>query len=69
MLGLLPDGLRETIDYPGGYRRLEVFDEVIATVYAWLVSRIRTDGYGVPAFLHPDVAHAFKEVILWPPSH
>jgi hypothetical protein len=69
LLELLPDGIRGSIDYPGGYRRLEVFDEVIATVYALLISRIRIDGYGVPAFLHPDVVHAFKEVIPWPPSH
>jgi hypothetical protein len=47
--------LRGSIDYPGGYRRSEVFDEVIATVYAVMVSRVVFD--------------AFKEVIPWPPNH
>lgn len=69
LLGLLSDGLRGSIDYPGGYGRFEVFDEVIATVYATMVARIRTDGYGMPRFLHPEVFQAFKEVIPWPPSH
>jgi hypothetical protein len=69
LLGLLTDGMRASIAYPGGYDRLQVFDEVIATVYTLLISRIRTDGYGVPEFLHPEIAHAFKEVIPWPPSH
>lgn len=46
-----------------------MFDEVIATVYAVLIGRIRTDGHGLPEFLHPDVTDAFKEVIPWPPSH
>lgn len=68
LLGLLSDGMRASIDYPGGYSRLQVFDEIIATVYALLISRIRTDGYGVPEFLHPEIVQAFKEVIPWPPS-
>jgi hypothetical protein len=68
LLGLLSDGMRASIDYPGGYGRLQVFDEVVATVYALLISRIRTDGYGVPEFLHPEIVQAFKEVIPWPPS-
>ena len=69
LLSLLPAGLRGSIDYPGGYRRSEVFDEVIATVYAVMVSRVRTYGYGAPDYLHPDVFDAFKEVIPWPPNH
>ncbi len=68
LLGLLSDGMRASIDYPGGYGRLQVFDEIIATVYALLISRIRSDGYGVPEFLHPEIVQAFKEVIPWPPS-
>jgi hypothetical protein len=69
LLRLLPDGMRGSIDYPGGYRRLEVFDEVIATVYAVIISRVRKHGYGVPSFLHHDIGHAFREVIPWPPIH
>lgn len=68
LLALLPHGMRSSIDYPGGYKRMEVFDEVIATVYAVMISRVRTDGYGVPRFLHQDILHAFKEVIPWPPT-
>lgn len=68
LFGLLSDGMRASIDYPDGYGRLQVFDEIIATVYALLISRIRTDGYGVPEFLHPEIIEAFKEVIPWPPS-
>jgi hypothetical protein len=69
LFSLLPSGMRGSIDYPSGYSRLEVFDEVIATVYAVMISRVRTDGYGVPKFLHHDVFHAFAEVIPWPPTH
>jgi hypothetical protein len=66
LLALLPEGLRETIQYPGRYRTDQVFDEVIANVYALLVGRIHDDGYSCPAYLHPAVFSAFKEVIPWP---
>jgi hypothetical protein len=68
LLELLPAGMRASIDYPGGYRRMEVFDEVIATVYTLLISRIRDHGYRIPEFLNSQIVHAFKEVIPWPPS-
>jgi len=68
LLGLLPEGLAQSIDYPGGYRPGAVFDEVIATVYAALIRRVRREGYGCPDYLHDDVIQAFKEVIPWPPS-
>jgi hypothetical protein len=68
LLARLPEGMRAAIDYPGSYRRSEVFDEIMATVYAVMIARVRTHGYGVPAFLHPDVVHEFMEVIPWPPS-
>lgn len=66
LLALLPEGLRETIHYPGRYRTDQVFDEVIANVYALLVGRIHNDGYSCPAYLHPAVFSAFEEVIPWP---
>jgi hypothetical protein len=69
LLRLLPDGLRGSIDHPGGYRAVEVFDEVIANVYALMIARVCDGRYGDPEFLHPDVLDAFKEVIPWPPSH
>jgi hypothetical protein len=68
LLNHLPDGMRKAIDYPGSYRRLQVFDEVIATLYALMIARVRTKGYGPPEFLHSDVFDAFKEVIPWPPA-
>jgi hypothetical protein len=69
LLMLLPDGLRQSIDYPGSYRRLDVFDEVIANVYALMITRVCDGRYGAPEFLHPEVLEAFKEVIPWPPNH
>jgi hypothetical protein len=66
LLLLLPEGLRETIHYPGRYRTDQVFDEVIANVYALLVGRVQGDGYSPPAYLHPAVFSAFEEVIPWP---
>jgi hypothetical protein len=66
LLALLPEGLRETIHYPGRYRTDQVFDEVIANVYALLVGRIHSDGYSCPSYLHPAVFSAFEEVIPWP---
>ncbi|MCW2983033.1 MAG: hypothetical protein JWR63_603 [Conexibacter sp.] len=66
LLALLPDAVRAAIDYPGRYRTSQVFDEIIATLYALLVGRVRTAGYVRPEYLHPDVFAAFKEVIPWP---
>jgi hypothetical protein len=68
LLGLLPSGLRDAIAYPGGYRAIQVFDEVIATVYAVMVDRVRANDYGPPNWLHTDVYEAFQEVIPWPPT-
>lgn len=65
---LLPSGMREQIDYPHSYRAREVFDEVVAGVYAQMVGRIRDHGYGFPDFLEPDITNAFQEVIPWPPT-
>jgi hypothetical protein len=68
LVELLPPGLRRAIDYPGTYRRAQVFDEVIANVYALMISRVvHHNDYGVPEFLHPDVVHAFNAVVPWPP--
>jgi len=69
LVDLLPAGLRRTIDYPGGYRRGQVFDEVIANVYALMIDRVvRNNDYGVPTFLHRDVVEAFQAVVPWPPE-
>lgn len=69
LLGLLPEGLKTTIDYPGSYRLRQVFDEVIANVYAMMVDRaVRSGDYGVPEFLHADVFGAFAVVVPWPPE-
>jgi hypothetical protein len=66
LLALLPEGLRETIDYPGRYRTSQVFDEIVATIYSVIVGRVRSDGYFRPTYLHADVFAAFQEVIPWP---
>jgi len=56
LVELLPPGLRRAIDYPGGYRARDVFDEVIANVYALMVGRgVHHQDYSVPTFLHSDV--------------
>jgi hypothetical protein len=69
LVELLPAGLRRAIDYPGSYRPREVFDEVIANVYALMIGRaVQQNDYGVPTFLHLDVAAAFRAVIPWPPQ-
>ena len=66
---LLPLGLRRAIDYPGGYRRGQVFDEVIANVYALMISRaVHHNDYRVPEFIDPAIAEAFRTVIPWPPT-
>ena len=65
----LPSGLRRAIDYPGGYRRAQVFDEVIANVYALMIGRVvHYNDYGFPEFIHHDVVKAFVDVVPWPPS-
>lgn len=69
LVELLPIGLRRAIDFPGGYRRRQVFDEVIASVYSLMISRVvHHKDYGVPEFIHPDVFRAFEAVVPWPPS-
>lgn len=65
--GLLTAGLREAVS-PADYRRSQVFDEIVATLYALMVDRIREHGYGPPEFLHPELFAAFQEVIPWPPN-
>ena len=68
LVELLPAGLRRAIDYPGGYRRGQVFDEVVANVYALMISRaVHHNDYVVPEFIHPDIVEAFHAVIPWPP--
>ena len=67
LVGLLPDGLRPAV-IAGGYARLEIFDELVATLYALMIGRIRDCGYGAPDFLHSSVFAAFQEVIPWPPT-
>jgi phage tail protein X len=69
LVELLPPGLRKAIDYPGTYRRGQVFDEVMANVYALMVSRaVHHNEYGLPRFLHRDVVEAFQAVVPWPPN-
>ena len=69
LVELLPPGLRNVIDFPGSYRPRQVFDEVIANVYALMIGRaIHDNDYGVPEFLHPDVFEAFATVVPWPPD-
>jgi phage tail protein X len=66
LLALLPEGLQETIDYPGRYRTNQVFDEIVATIYSVIVGRVRDNGYFCPHYLHADIFDAFREVIPWP---
>lgn len=69
LLDLLPPGIRRAIDYPGGYARRQVFDEVIANVYPLMIGRaIQSNGYGAPPYLHSDVFAAFQQVVPWPPA-
>lgn len=69
LLGLLPSGLRQAIDFPGGYRARQVFDEVIANVYALMIGRaVQLNDYGRPSFLDPQVFEAFQSVVPWPPD-
>ena len=69
LVELLPAGLRQAIDFPGAYGPRQVFDEVIANVYALMISRAVHHGeYGVPSFLDPDVYDAFQAVVTWPPE-
>lgn len=69
LVELLPVGLRQAIDFPGSYGRRQVFDEVIASVYALMLRRaVQLSDYGVPSFLHGDVYAAFEAVIPWPPD-
>jgi hypothetical protein len=69
LVDLLPAGLRHAIDFPGSYEPREVFDEVIANVYALMIRRaVHDNDYGMPAFLHFDVAAAFQGVVPWPPQ-
>lgn len=66
---LLPAGLRRVIEVPGSYGPREVFDEVIANVYALVIGRaVHENNYCLPTFLNPDVASAFTAVIPWPPG-
>jgi hypothetical protein len=70
LVELLPPGLRRAVDYPGGYRPRQVFDEVVANVYALMISRlVHHDDYVVPDFLHVDLYDAFRAVVPWPPDH
>jgi hypothetical protein len=65
LVELLPAGLRRAIDYPGGYRRGQVFDEVIANVYALMISRaVHHNDYRVPEFIHPDIVEVSKRSFL-----
>jgi hypothetical protein len=48
---------------------MQVFDEVIANVYALVIGRaVQSGDYGMPSFLHPDVCDAFRAVVPWPPD-
>ena len=69
LMELLPPGLRQAIDYPGSYRPRQVFDEVIANVYALMIRRaVHDNDYGSPGFLDPQVLQAFQSVVPWPPD-
>lgn len=67
LLGVLTEGLRQAVG-PDDYRPSEIFDEIVATLYTLMVSRIRDHGYGAPDFLHPSLFEVFQEVIPWPPT-
>lgn len=68
LLKLLPERFQEAVG-ADGYARSQIFDEIVATIYTVMINRIRTDGYGAPEFIHPQVFAAFQEVIPWPPTH
>jgi hypothetical protein len=66
LMALLPDGLRDAVSVE--YEQRQIFDEVVATVYANLVGRVRDHGYRQPGYLPPRLYAAFREVIPWPPN-
>lgn len=68
LLELAPAAVRRAVLQPPGYRPHEIFDEVIAGVYAMLVGGIHTRGYGVPEYLNEALFDEFKEIIPWPPT-
>lgn len=67
LLELAPSGIRELIEYPGLYRRREVFDEVIAHLYALMVARVVGEGdYRKPEFIDRELFDVFANVLMWP---
>jgi len=66
LLELLSPPMREAINYPGRYRKSQVFDEVMATVYALMIGGVPINGYSRPEFLAPELHAAFREVFPWP---
>lgn len=65
---MLPERIQEAVG-ADSYARSQIFDEIVATIYTVMINRIRTEGYGAPDFIDPQVFAVFQEVIPWPPTH
>ena len=67
LLKLAPDVIQRQVGQHG-YRSDEIFDELIAGVYALLVGGVPRYGYGLPRYLNKLLFDEFKEIIPWPPT-
>lgn len=65
-VGLLPEGLARIVRQ-AGYRRREYTHEVVAEVYAMLMTRRRQGRTGRPDWLHPEVYELVRRVAGWNP--
>jgi hypothetical protein len=64
LLELAPAGLRQFVRR-GGYRRGEYTHELVAEIYAMLMSRRRRGQRGQPAWLHDEIYELVRRVSGW----
>lgn len=64
LLGLAPKGVQENIRR-GDYRKREYTNEVVAEIYALLMSRRRRGQTGKPAWLNEEIYDLVKRVTGW----
>jgi hypothetical protein len=64
LLQLAPAGVREFVRR-GGYRRSEYAHELVAEIYALLMSRRRRGQTGQPAWLHDEIYALVRRVSGW----
>lgn len=64
LLGLAPDGVADVIRR-GGYRRVEYTHELVAEIYALLMSRRRRGEHGQPPWLDDEIYDLVRRVSGW----